>query len=91
MEPLYCHGRRYSERRSKSIGGSLQDIYCTYRPRSEEDNLLICLQTEQDFAAIAGAGLNWIRLPIPFWAVEKWDGEPFLEKVAWKWVYRYYP
>ncbi|EKM81294.1 hypothetical protein AGABI1DRAFT_72198 [Agaricus bisporus var. burnettii JB137-S8] len=42
--------------------------------------------TEQDFAAIAGAGLNWIRLPIPFWAVEKWDGEPFLEKVAWKYA-----
>ncbi|KAG8916642.1 hypothetical protein FRC01_002947, partial [Tulasnella sp. 417] len=26
--------------------------------------------TEEDFAQIAGAGLNWIRLPIPFWAVE---------------------
>lgn len=24
--------------------------------------------TEQDIAQIAGAGLNWIRLPIPFWA-----------------------
>ena len=44
--------------------------------------------TEQDIAAIAGAGLNWIRcvlisftstfltfrrLPVPFWAIEAWD------------------
>lgn len=40
--------------------------------------------TEQDIAEIAGAGLNWIRLPIPFWAVETWPGEPFLAKVSWK-------
>ena len=40
--------------------------------------------TEQDIAEIAGAGLNWIRLPIPFWAIETWQGEPFLAKVSWK-------
>jgi glucan 1,3-beta-glucosidase len=40
--------------------------------------------TEQDIAEIAGAGLNWIRLPIPFWAIETWEGEPFLAKVSWK-------
>lgn len=33
---------------------------------------------------IAGAGLNWVRLPIPFWAVDKLPEEPFLEKVSWK-------
>lgn len=44
--------------------------------------------TEQDIAAIAGAGLNWIRLPIPFWAIEKWDFEPFLEKVCWPYILR---
>ncbi|KAF8589506.1 glycoside hydrolase family 5 protein [Ramaria rubella] len=42
--------------------------------------------TEQDFAEIAGAGLNWIRLPIPFWAIDTWDDEPFLEKVSWKYI-----
>ena len=51
--------------------------------------------TEEDIAEIAGAGLNWIRLPIPFRAIEKWDNvgvdsngntvsEPFLERVCWK-------
>ncbi|KAF9479381.1 ectomycorrhiza-upregulated exo-beta-1,3-glucanase GH5 [Pholiota conissans] len=42
--------------------------------------------TEQDIAQIAGAGLNWIRLPIPFWAIDKWNDEPFLEKVSWKYI-----
>ncbi|KZT18590.1 glycoside hydrolase family 5 protein [Neolentinus lepideus HHB14362 ss-1] len=44
--------------------------------------------TEQDFAEIAGAGLNWIRLPIPFWAIDVWDDEPFLAKVCWKYILR---
>jgi aryl-phospho-beta-D-glucosidase BglC (GH1 family) len=44
--------------------------------------------TEQDIAEIAGAGLNWIRLPIPFWAIETWEGEPFLAKVSWKYILR---
>ncbi|QRW00896.1 Cellulase (glycosyl hydrolase family 5 protein) [Ceratobasidium sp. AG-Ba] len=40
--------------------------------------------TEEDFAQIAGAGLNWVRIPIPFWAIEVYPGEPFLEGVVWK-------
>ncbi|KAG8998341.1 hypothetical protein FRB90_012316 [Tulasnella sp. 427] len=42
--------------------------------------------TEEDFAQIAAAGLNWIRLPIPYWAIEKYPDEPFLEKASWKYV-----
>ncbi len=42
--------------------------------------------TEQDFANIAGAGLNWVRLPIGFWALETYANEPFLEGVAWEYV-----
>ena len=45
---------------------------------------LIHSQTEQDLAEMAGAGLNWIRLPIPYWAIETWPGEPFLAQVCWK-------
>ncbi|THH07807.1 hypothetical protein EW145_g3127 [Phellinidium pouzarii] len=48
--------------------------------------------TEQDIAQIAGAGLNWIRLPIPFWTVDKWtttnDTEPFLAHTSWKYTLR---
>nr|VWP01326.1 Protein kinase domain-containing protein [Ganoderma boninense] len=42
--------------------------------------------TEEDFAQIAGAGLNWIRLPVPYWAIETWPGEPFLARKAWDYV-----
>ncbi|KAF8991502.1 glycoside hydrolase superfamily [Cyathus striatus] len=44
--------------------------------------------TEQDIAEIAGAGLNWVRIPIPFWAIDKWPGEPFLANTSWKYILR---
>ncbi|KAM5545145.1 hypothetical protein V8D89_001256 [Ganoderma adspersum] len=56
--------------------------------------------TEEDIAQIAGAGLNWVRVPIPFWAIEKWDNvgvdpttgaavaEPFLARTCWKYILR---
>jgi hypothetical protein len=42
--------------------------------------------TEQDIAEIAGAGLNWVRIPIPFWAIDVWPGEPFLARTSWKYI-----
>ncbi|KAI0029788.1 glycoside hydrolase family 5 protein [Vararia minispora EC-137] len=44
--------------------------------------------TEPDIAEIAGAGLNWIRVPIGFWAIETWEGEPFLESTSWQYFLR---
>ncbi|KAF9030182.1 putative ectomycorrhiza-upregulated exo-beta-1,3-glucanase GH5 [Hymenopellis radicata] len=59
---------------SQAMGdGVLEDHYNTFI-------------TEKDFAQIAGAGLNYIRLPIPFWAVDTWPGEPFLERTCWKYI-----
>lgn len=40
--------------------------------------------TERDFAQMAGAGLTWVRIPIAWWHIEVWDGEPFLANVGWK-------
>jgi glucan 1,3-beta-glucosidase len=37
---------------------------------------------ETDLKKIA-AGLNWVRIPIGFWAIETMPGEPFLPKVSW--------
>ncbi|KAG8728764.1 hypothetical protein FRC11_010260 [Ceratobasidium sp. 423] len=45
--------------------------------------------TEEDFAQIAGAGLNWVRIAIPYWAIEVAPGEPFLEGVAWNYLEAY--
>ncbi|KAH9980769.1 exo-1-3-beta-glucanase [Russula compacta] len=35
--------------------------------------------TEADFANIAAAGLNHVRLPIGYWAWEVWPGEPYIQ------------
>ncbi|KAG8863719.1 hypothetical protein FRB96_007556 [Tulasnella sp. 330] len=56
---------------SSGLQGALEEHYATFI-------------TEEDFAQIAAAGLNWVRIPLPYWAIETWDGEPFLEGVAWK-------
>lgn len=32
---------------------------------------------------VPAAGLNWLRIPIGFWAIETIDGEPYLEGVSW--------
>jgi aryl-phospho-beta-D-glucosidase BglC (GH1 family) len=52
--------------------------------------------TEEDFAQIAGAGLNFVRIPLPYWAIEVRGDEPFLPNVAWtyflkavKWARKY--
>ncbi|KAJ7184284.1 exo-beta-1,3-glucanase [Mycena filopes] len=39
--------------------------------------------TEQDFMQIAAAGLNFVRIPIGYWAIEVLDGESFLPKTSW--------
>ncbi|KAF7359312.1 Glycoside hydrolase [Mycena sanguinolenta] len=39
--------------------------------------------TEQDFMEIAAAGLNFVRIPLPYWAIQVLDGEGFLGNVAW--------
>ncbi|KAJ6515629.1 glycoside hydrolase family 5 protein [Mycena sanguinolenta] len=44
--------------------------------------------TEEDIAEIAGAGLNWLRIPIAFWAIETWPGEPFLTRTSWTYFLR---
>jgi len=40
--------------------------------------------TENDFADIAAAGLNWVRIPLGFWAIEAIGDEPFLVGTSWK-------
>ncbi|KAH7103862.1 glycoside hydrolase family 5 protein [Auriculariales sp. MPI-PUGE-AT-0066] len=59
--------------RADTAGGGIQQIETHYAE----------FITEQDFAEIAGAGLNWVRIPIPYWAIEVYDGEPFIAKTSW--------
>nr|XP_019009605.1 exo-beta-1,3-glucanase [Kwoniella pini CBS 10737]OCF48386.1 exo-beta-1,3-glucanase [Kwoniella pini CBS 10737] len=39
--------------------------------------------TEEDFAAISSAGLNYVRIALGYWAIETIENEPFLPKVSW--------
>nr|GAT59625.1 glycoside hydrolase [Mycena chlorophos] len=39
--------------------------------------------TEQDFMQIAAAGLNFVRIPLGYWAIEVLAGEEFLPNVSW--------
>ncbi|POW01633.1 hypothetical protein PSHT_12446 [Puccinia striiformis] len=43
---------------------------------------------EEDFAQIASAGLNWVRIPVGWWMIETMGSEPFLAGVSWKYFFR---
>jgi aryl-phospho-beta-D-glucosidase BglC (GH1 family) len=60
-------------------------LYVSFRFHSTDASPFLSrhAQTEQDFAQIAGAGLNHVRIPLGYWAIEVWDGEPFLPKTSW--------
>jgi len=45
---------------------------------SEMENHYKTFITEEDFSETAGPGLNWVRIPIGFWAIEAINDEPFL-------------
>ena len=51
--------------------------------RSSLPPLTVRIQTEQDFADIAAAGLNFVRIPLAYWAIEVRENEPFLAKTSW--------
>ena len=44
--------------------------------------------TEQDFADIANAGLDHVRIPYPYWAVTTYSGDPYVPKIAWRYLLR---
>jgi len=41
--------------------------------------------TEEDFGNIAGAGLNFVRIPIGYWSVSPISGDPYVQG-AYKWL-----
>lgn len=62
--------------RKDTAGGGIQQLEDHYKT----------FITEKDFADIASAGLNYIRLPIGWWAIEVREGEPFLERTSWTYL-----
>lgn len=44
--------------------------------------------TEDDFKAIADAGLDHVRIPFSYWAVKTFDDDPYVMGVSWRYLLR---
>jgi glucan 1,3-beta-glucosidase len=44
--------------------------------------------TEDDFRAIAEAGLDHVRIPFSYWAVKTYDDDPYVMGVSWRYLLR---
>jgi glucan 1,3-beta-glucosidase len=44
--------------------------------------------TKQSFIDIKNAGLDHVRIQYPYWAVTTYPGDPYLPKVAWRYLLR---
>ncbi|KAL4736835.1 glycoside hydrolase superfamily [Aspergillus similis] len=44
--------------------------------------------TEQDFADMAEAGIDHVRIPFSYWAVNPRDDEPYVAKISWRYLLR---
>ncbi|KJZ78483.1 hypothetical protein HIM_01874 [Hirsutella minnesotensis 3608] len=44
--------------------------------------------TEDTFKAIAEAGLDHVRIPFSYWAVEVYDGDPYVFRTSWRYLLR---
>lgn len=44
--------------------------------------------TESTFAEIADAGLDHVRIPYSYWAVEVYDDDPYLYRTSWRYLLR---
>ncbi|ODA82407.1 hypothetical protein RJ55_00914 [Drechmeria coniospora] len=44
--------------------------------------------TEATFKAIADAGLDHVRIPFSYWAVQVYDGDPYVFRTSWRYLLR---
>lgn len=44
--------------------------------------------TEDTFREIAEAGLDHVRIPFSYWAVQTYDGDPYLFRTSWRYLLR---
>jgi glucan 1,3-beta-glucosidase len=44
--------------------------------------------TEDDFKAMAAAGLDHVRIPYSYWAVTTYDGDTYVKGVSWRYLLR---
>ncbi|GAP87096.1 putative beta-glucosidase 6 [Rosellinia necatrix] len=59
----------------KTTASTLEEHYATF-------------VTEQTFAEIRAAGLDHVRIPYSYWAVQTYDDDPYLFRVSWRYLLR---
>ena len=64
---------------SAKLGASTQQVL---------ENHYATFITKQDFADIASAGLDHVRIPYPYWVVTTYPGDPYLANVGWRYLLR---
>ncbi|PFH57481.1 hypothetical protein XA68_15012 [Ophiocordyceps unilateralis] len=60
---------------SSSAGKALEEHYASF-------------VTEDTFRAMAAAGLDHVRIPFSYWAVEVYDGDPYVFRTSWRYLLR---
>lgn len=58
------------------------------RAREKLEDHYASFITESDFRDIADAGLDHVRIPFSYWAVETYDGDPYVERTSWRYLLR---
>jgi glucan 1,3-beta-glucosidase len=52
------------------------------------ENHYATFMTEQDFKDIVDAGLDHLRIPFSYWAVEMYDRDPYVLRTSWRYLLR---
>ncbi|CAK7225532.1 hypothetical protein SCUCBS95973_005897 [Sporothrix curviconia] len=60
----------------------------TTKCASTLENHYATFVTESTFEEIAAAGLDHVRIPFSYWAVEVYDGDPYLFRTSWRYLLR---
>ncbi|KAG6001299.1 hypothetical protein E4U21_004513 [Claviceps maximensis] len=64
---------------------------CKYLGRTAADvleNHYATFVTEDTFRDIAAAGLDHVRIPYSYWAVEIYEGDPYIFRTSWRYLLR---
>ncbi|KAL2130299.1 hypothetical protein VTI74DRAFT_6649 [Chaetomium olivicolor] len=62
--------------------------YLGYRCESVLEKHYATFVTEDTFKQIRDAGLDHVRIPFSYWAVQTYDGDPYLFRTSWRYLLR---
>lgn len=88
LEPFITPSLFEYDRRMGIIDEGTLCAYLAHRCEGILEKHYATFVTEQTFKEIAAAGLDHVRIPFSYWAVEKYDGDPFLYRTSWRYLLR---